>query len=112
MLDKLKRMYHEDLLTLEQIKEETGINTWVITDLFKEFDIPTMEHKERAKLRRARDFDLIYKLHFEEKMSLNEIYREYKFSPMYSKKVLEDKNIQHLGFINQSKNPSTQKRKG
>ncbi|MGG2091216.1 AraC family transcriptional regulator [Bacillus sp. S13(2024)] len=103
-VDKLEKMYREDLMTLEQIKEATGINTWVIEDLFREFDIPKMKHKERAKLKRAKDFDLIYKLHIEEKMSLNEIYKKYKFSPLYSKRVLEDKNVQHLGFTNQIKN--------
>jgi len=102
-LDKLKRMYWEDLLTFAEIKKETGIGEWIIKDLFKEFNVSTMKHTERAKLKRERDFNLIYKLHHTDKMSLNEIYREYNFSPIYSKQVLADQGIQHLGFVNQNK---------
>jgi len=108
-LDELKRMHHQDLLSLNEIVRLTGIDVWVIEDLFNEFNIEIMGIKKRAKLKRERDFDLIYKLHKIKEMSLNEIYREYGFSPLYSKTVLKDKGINHNGFVNQLKN---NKRKG
>lgn len=59
---------------------------------------------ERAQQKRARDFDLIYKLHYKEKIGLNYIYRKYGYSPTYIKSVLSDKGMKTIkGKVNQYK---------
>lgn len=92
-LDKLVSLYRESMLTFEEIAEETDIDWWTIKQLFKIKGVPTISVSERARRKRAKDFDLIYQLHFERKKGLNEIYREYGFSPSYVKAVLKDRRL-------------------
>ncbi len=75
-LDELVSMYKEWLMTFEEISEETGIEWWTIMELFRERGIQTISLSQRAKLKREKDFDLIYKFHFEEKVGINELYRK------------------------------------
>lgn len=83
---------------------KTGIEWWTIKELFKKHGIERTSLSERAQQKRARDFDLIYKLHIEEKIGLNDIHRKYGYSSTYIKAVLKDKGLETLkGKVNQYK---------
>ncbi|MGZ9868096.1 AraC family transcriptional regulator [Priestia endophytica] len=96
-------MHEQDLLSVEHISKITGIDWWVINDLFKEYGVEKLGFSELSRRRRERDFELIYNLHYKNKLSLNEIHREYGFSPLYTKRVLGDQGLTHLGYENQLK---------
>jgi hypothetical protein len=89
-LDEIVRMYKEDLLPFEEIGERLGIEWWNIKTMFKKHNIATYSTKERAFLKRKKDYSQIYKLHRSMGMSLKAIYRDYGFSPAYSRLVLNE----------------------
>jgi transposase len=70
-----------------------GTEWWIVKELFKKHGIERISLTERAMKKRARDFDLIYKLHFEEEIGLNNVLKKYRNSPTYIKAVLEDKGV-------------------
>lgn len=102
-LDELVEMHHKQLKTMNEIEKLTGINDYTLKELFKANGIKIYNKSEIAKMRRDRDFELLYDLHFNQKMSLNEIYRKYGYSPTYVRKAFEDKGIKHLNFRSQFK---------
>lgn len=89
-LDRLLKMYREDLLTFEEIADKMNTDWWTIKTLFRKNDIQFITIKERAKLKRTKDFKKIYDLLYVQKMSMNEIYRRYKISPSYTRKVIQE----------------------
>jgi len=95
-LDKLVKMYQQDLLTFEEIEQRTSIPWWTVKELFKKNSIERISLRERARIKRARDFDLIYRLHFEEEISIKDIYATYKFSPPYIRSVLADRGLKPI----------------
>lgn len=102
-LDKLIEMNHKDLLNPNEIQNKTGILANDLKSLFKYKGVKLYNAWEIAKLKRDRDFDFLYDLHFNKKMSLNEIYRKYGYSQPYIKRVFKDNGLSHLGFVNQNK---------
>ncbi len=58
-----------------------------------------LSYFELSKRRRAKDFDLLYDLHFNKKKSLKEIGRKYNYSPPYIRQVFKDQGIEHLALI-------------
>lgn len=89
-LDEMIRLYREELLSFEEIGNKLNIDWWTIKTLFKKHNIPRYTLKERAKLKRKMVYPLIYKLHYEDKKTLNEIYKNYGFSPPYCRQVLRE----------------------
>ncbi|MFS1518469.1 AraC family transcriptional regulator [Bacillus sp. SCS-151] len=102
-MDKLIEMNHEMLMTPNEIFKETGIETKDMEILFNKYNVELLKLKEISRLKREKDFELLYDLHFIKNLSLNEIYRQFGLSPLYTKRVFEDKGIPHQGFINQCK---------
>ncbi|MFA1822194.1 AraC family transcriptional regulator [Virgibacillus oceani] len=102
-LDELVKMNHVELKTAYEIQAETGVYVKDLDQLFEANNVEVFKHKKISALKRNKDFEIIYDLHINQKLSLNEIYRNYRYSPLYSKRVLKDKGIDHLGFVNQLK---------
>lgn len=75
----------------------------IILDLFKAQKVDKLSFQELSKRRRTKDFDFLYDLHFNKKMSLKEISRAYDYSPPYIRQVFKDQGIQHLVSKNQHK---------
>ncbi|WP_303872531.1 hypothetical protein [Tepidanaerobacter acetatoxydans] len=96
LAQKIIHMYEVDMLTLQQIEDRTGIKWWTINSLLEKNNIKKISLSERAKIKREKDFDLIYKLHFVEEMSVKDIYKKYKFSPPYVRQVLKDKGLKPI----------------
>lgn len=94
LLDKLVYLYHQELLSFKQIEQKTGIDWWTIKNLFRKNKIKTISLSERARIKRERNYEVIYDLFVNKKLSLKEIYKRYKFSPQYVKQVLKDKGIE------------------
>jgi site-specific DNA recombinase len=102
-LGELVELHHEALLTLFEISKAKNIPYDTLKALFEANDIKIYHRSEIAKMKREKHFELLYDLHFNKKMSLNEIERKYGFSRPYIKRVFEDKGIKHLNFLNQHK---------
>ncbi|MED1228499.1 AraC family transcriptional regulator [Bacillus nakamurai] len=102
-LETIKKLHFDDLKTVGEISKELDIPDWTILDLLKANKVDKLPYPELSKRRRARDFDLLYDLHFNKKMSLKEIGRKYGYSPPYIRQVFKDQGIQHLAFKNQNK---------
>lgn len=101
-MDKLVRLYKDELLSFEEIALKTGIEWWTIKELFKKHGVERISLSERAQQKRAKDFDLIFKLHIEEKTGLNAIHRQYGYSHTYIKAVLKDKGFETITWeVNQ-----------
>jgi len=93
VVDKLIFMYQEENLTLMEIANKMDMEWWTVKELFKKHGIERMSLSERPKMKRAKDFDLIYRLHFFEEVSIQEIYEKYGFSPPYIRSVLHDQGL-------------------
>jgi hypothetical protein len=91
---------HKQLLTPFEIHKRYGIGVKDLEILFKMKNVELYKQKEIAKRKREKHFDLLYQFHFVDKLSLNEIYRKYGYSPQYVKKVFEDRGMEHLGMVN------------
>lgn len=102
-LDELVELHHKALLTLHEIGRAKDIPYHTLKALFEANNIKIYHHHEIAKMKREKDFEFLYDLHFNKKMSLNEIYRKHGYSPLYVKRVFEDKGLKHLDFKNQYK---------
>ncbi|WP_440112204.1 recombinase family protein [Paenibacillus sp. QZ-Y1] len=87
---QMLKMYNEDLLSFEQIAESTETDWWTIKQMFKAKGAILLTTKERGVKRRARDFEWIYKLHYEDGLAFTKIYKEHGLSPTYCKQVLEE----------------------
>ncbi|MGG3891981.1 hypothetical protein, partial [Metabacillus fastidiosus] len=111
-LDKIKELHFEQLKTIPEISEQLKIPDWIIRDLFKANKVDKLSFRELSKRKRERDFDFLYDLHFNKKISLNDIYRLHGYSPLYVKRVFEDKGLSHLGFVNQLDCPSKNREDG
>ncbi|ATO29053.1 hypothetical protein RA13_14455 [Bacillus atrophaeus] len=96
-------MHFEELKTVGDISKELNISDWIILDLFKAQKVDKLSFQELSKRRRTKDFDFLYDLHFNKKMSLKEISRAYDYSPPYIRQVFKDQGIQHLASKNQHK---------
>ncbi|WP_144462659.1 AraC family transcriptional regulator [Siminovitchia fortis] len=96
-------MNHQMLKTPFEIQKEIGISTKDLELLFNENNIKLLKLPDIAFNKRSKDFEKIYHLHINKRLSLNEIYRQYGYSPLYSKRVLKDRGIDHLNFVNQMK---------
>ncbi len=79
-----------------QIAEKMGMEWWTIKEVFKKHGIERISLSKRAKMKRAKDFDLIYRLHFIEEVSIQEIYEKYGFSPPYIRSVLKDQGLKPI----------------
>ncbi|MEK4006308.1 hypothetical protein [Paenibacillus sp. FSL H3-0333] len=90
MLAEIVCLYRDELLSFEEIGEQLGIEWWNIKQMFKKYNITKYSIKERACLKRKKDYPQIYKLHHSMKLSFKAIYRDYGFSPSYSKLVLKE----------------------
>lgn len=93
LVKKIIHWYEVDKLTLAEIENKTGIKWWTIKALLNNKKVEKISRTERARLKREKHFDLIYRLHFIEEMSLRDIYKKYGFSPCYARRVLEDKGL-------------------
>lgn len=93
IVDKLIDMYQEENLTLIEIAGKMDMEWWTVKEVFKKHGIDRMSLSERAKIKRAKDFDLIYHLHFIEEITIQEIYEKYGFSPPYIRSVLKDQGL-------------------
>lgn len=87
---QMLKMYNEDLLSFEQIAESTKTDWWTIKQMFKAKEAVLLSTKERGVKRRARDFEWIYKLHYEDGLAFTKIYKEHGLSPTYCKQVLQE----------------------
>jgi hypothetical protein len=87
---EMLNMYNEDLLSFEQIAEATKTDWWTIKQMFKAKEAVLLSTKERGVKRRARDFEWINKLHYEDGIAFTKIYKEHGLSPTYCKQVLEE----------------------
>ncbi|GAB3795046.1 AraC family transcriptional regulator [Virgibacillus kimchii] len=96
-------MNHVELKTSYEIQRELVVYAKDLEKLFEANNIKIFKLKEISALKRSKDFDEIYDLHINQKLSLSETYRYYGYSPIYSKRVLKEKGIDHLGFVNQLK---------
>lgn len=96
-------MNHVELKTSYEIQRELGVYVKDLEKLFEANNVKVFKLKEISAFKRSKDFDEIYDLHINQKLSLSEIYRYYGYSPIYSKRVLKEKGIDHLGFVNQLK---------
>lgn len=96
LAEEIIRMYVTDKLTLTEIEKRTGVKWWTVKNLLNKRGIPKISRAERARLKREKHFDLIYRLHFVEEMSLRDIYKKYGFSPCYARRVLEDKGLKPI----------------
>ena len=103
-LEQIKRLHFDELKTVGEISKELNIPDWSILNLFKAKKVDKLSYSELSKRRRAKDFDMLYDLHFNKKLSLKEIVRKYDYSPPYIRKVFKDRGIEHLAFKNQNKN--------
>lgn len=83
-------MYQNKLLSFEQIAEKVNIDWWTVKSLFKAKGVKLISHKERSKIKRAKDYPLLYDLHYNEGLTLNQIYTKYKYSPPYIRQVLRE----------------------
>ncbi|MGM7720465.1 AraC family transcriptional regulator [Metabacillus sp. Hm71] len=101
--DKIKHLHFSELKTIGVISKELGIPEWCIGEIFEFKKVDKLSFRELCKLRRSKDFKFLYDLHFNQKMSLNDIYRLHGYSPLYIKRVFEDEGLKHLGFVNQLK---------
>jgi hypothetical protein len=88
--DYLYKLYTEDLLSFEDIGEKCNIEWWNIKQLFKAKSVPFISHKERSRILRAKDFPFLYDLKYNKKLTMNQIYRDYKMSPPYVRQVLKE----------------------
>ncbi|PAK28609.1 hypothetical protein CJ467_19770 [Bacillus velezensis] len=95
---------NKELKKMGEIPKELNIPDWGILNLFKAKKVDKLSYSELSKRRRAKDFDLLYDLHFNKKMSLKEIGRKYNYSPPYIRQVFKYQGIEHLAFKNQNKN--------
>lgn len=102
-LDKLVALNHDHLLTAHQIHAREGITVENIKLLFKSQGVELLKFSDISRKKREQDFDKLYKLHFNNKFSLNEIYEITGLSPLYVKRVFKEKGLKHLGFSNQLK---------
>ncbi|MBP1999695.1 hypothetical protein J2Z69_000714 [Paenibacillus shirakamiensis] len=89
-LEDMIKLYREELLSFEEIGRKLNIDWWNIKNLFEKYNIPKYTVKERAYLKRQKDFCTIYKLRYELKLSYSGIYQNYGFSPPYSRAVLSE----------------------
>ncbi|WP_238791451.1 hypothetical protein [Paenibacillus sp. EKM207P] len=89
-LDELLKLYQVDLLSFEQIAEKVNIDWWTVKSLFKAKGVKLISHKERSKTKRAKDYPLLYDLHYIQGLSLDQIYAKYKYSPPYIRQVFRE----------------------
>lgn len=89
---------NKELRTVGEISKELNIPDWGILNLFKAKKVDKLSYSELSMRRRAKDFDLLYDLHFNKKMSLKEIGRKYNYSPPYIRQVFKDQGIEHLAL--------------
>ncbi len=102
-LDKfevIKELHFKQLKTIREISEELNIPDWIIKDLFNSQKVDKLSFTELSKRKRAIHFNKLYDLHFKKDMSLKKIYRDYGFSPAYTRKVFEEHGVEHKHFIN------------
>ncbi|TCJ01608.1 AraC family transcriptional regulator [Cytobacillus praedii] len=102
-MDKLIEMNHKDLLNPYEIEKQIGILSDDLKRLFEHHNIKLNSAWDIAKIKRKKDFKTLYKLHFQQRLSLNEIYRQYGYSQLYVKRVFKEHGLEHLGFVNQNK---------
>jgi site-specific DNA recombinase len=95
-LDKLVKMYQEELKSFIEMEKETGIDWWTIRDLFEQNGIPIMSKEEIYKRRRDRDFHFLYDLHFNKDLTLKQIYKDFGYSPVYVRRVFKEHGVEPI----------------
>lgn len=96
--NEIKNLYYNELLTYQEIADKLNVQWWEIRELFKDFSLKKIHPRERARLKRKKDFDFFYKLHIENKLSLAEIYKIYKKSPPYVRQVLREGGVNPINY--------------
>jgi hypothetical protein len=101
----IKNMYYEQFKQIDEICNETGLSEETVISIITLKDMERMP-KYEPKLKRERDFPLIYDLHFNKEISLKEIYKRYGFSPEYSRRVLKEHGYKpvHRGKLKKGQN--------
>ncbi|MGG6478788.1 AraC family transcriptional regulator [Paenibacillus sp. NRS-1775] len=88
--EELLKLYQVDLLSFEQIGERANIDWWNIKLLFRAKGVRLISHKERSKIKRANDYPMLYDLHYNQGLTLNQIYAKYQHSPPYIRQVFRE----------------------
>ncbi|GAV11269.1 hypothetical protein PBN151_1196 [Paenibacillus sp. NAIST15-1] len=89
-IEEMKTLYYKKLASFDDIAKTYECNWWDIKTLFRKYNLTTISLKERARLNRKRDFETIYDLHYNQKKTLTEIYRDYGFVPQHVRTTLKE----------------------
>ena len=86
----IRNLYEGELLSFVQIGDKLEIDWWVVRGVLEKIGVQIQTKEERYKLRRERDFQFIYDLHFNQGLTLKQIYSEHKMTPVYVRRVLKE----------------------
>ncbi len=75
-------------MTYQQISERTGVPWWDIKKLFRANGVQSISPAVRAKQKRRKDFETIYRMHIKEQKTFSEIGHALGRSAPYIRQVL------------------------
>ncbi|MDA8336259.1 MAG: hypothetical protein M0Z41_14955 [Peptococcaceae bacterium] len=91
-------MYEVDRMTLDEIAAAVGVSSTTVKAAFNEMKIERLGTREQARLKREKDFDRIYDLHFRQQIPIAQIHRQYGFSKCYIRQVLKDRGLRPVDW--------------
>lgn len=105
-------MYQEENLTLMKIADKMDMEWWTVREVFEKHGIERISLSERAKVKRAKGFDLIYRTVYTllRKSASRKYTRSNGFSPPYIRSVLKDQGVKRLteaSLIREKRKPET-----
>lgn len=98
LLSEMIRLYQNEMLTFEQIGEALGVPWWDVKSLLRVNDIQPIERTSRAKYEREKDFERIYRMHYDEKMTFSQIGQAIGRSSPYIRRVLTEHGCKPVNY--------------
>jgi alkylated DNA nucleotide flippase Atl1 len=97
-LDTVRYLYEDQLMTYDEIAEQIGLPSHVVKRIVRSMDIRRITPAERARRKRQRDFELVYRLHIEKRMTFAEISKIIGRSAPYIAAVLKENGVQPRNY--------------
>lgn len=83
-------------MSFYEMGKETGVDWWLIRDLFDQNNIRIYSKEEIYKLRRDRDFPFLYDLHFNQGVTIKELYKNLGHTPEYVRRIFKENGFEPI----------------
>ena len=90
LLHEMIQLYQNEMKTFEQIGEALGVPWWDVKRLLREYGVQAVDRASRARYEREKDFQAVYRMHYEQKMTFGEIGQVLRRSSPYIRRVLTE----------------------